>query len=347
MLHPTPGLVITVRGLLQDRVRVPRLTSSPTMSPHVLQRLTLALLLLTVQLTSSSAIETTVAPRQQQRVPKTPRTTTTTTTAAPTTSRRIATHPQWPNDPTTRKPIKIATHAPWPGDPGFNRATHAPYPFHRNQFGLSAESEHLFPSRSTYAPYVYGSTSGSHDAKKKNLLSVFDRETVNTWTKDIIAYLAAPFMMPSAISNAIGNIPSGLEADSLWGRIAKSVKSALNRRSEERNAGQASPDNKNVLMRMKKKLASTGFQSLASLISKRFRTSDSPAILSQSSAIAAPDSKRKSVDKKFRDLVFERLFDFLRVSKVHPSSSKSSKSPQSASSSAAATDSSPTSSASQ
>lgn len=293
---------------------------------------------------SASKNETVVVPRQQPRVPKTPRTTTSTTTTAPTPVRRIATHPPWPNDPTTAKPVKIATHAPWPGDPGYNRATHSPYPFHRDQYGLNADREHLFPSRSTYAPYVYGSSSGSHDAKKKNVLSVLDKDTVSGWAKEIVAYLAAPFMMPSAISNAIGNIPNGLEAETLWGRIAKSLKSALNRRSEERNGAESTTDNNNVLKRMKKKLATTGVQSIASLISKRFRISDSSSPSSpSSSSLSQPsksshESKKKSVDKKFRDLVLSRLVDFLRIRKL-PAVTHSSKSsgPSSSSSSSSST----------
>ena len=246
----------------------------------------------------TSQNETSVVPRQQPRVPKTPKTTTSTTTSAPTPVRRIATHAPWPNDPTTPKPVKVATHAPWPGDPGYNRATHSPYPFHRDQYGLGSDREHLYPSRSTYAPYVYGSSSGSHDAKKKNVLSVFDKDTVNGWAKEIVAYLAAPFMMPSAISNAIGNIPSGLEAETLWGRIAKSLKSALNRRSEERNGAENTGDNNNVLKKMKKKLATTGVQSIASLISKRFRMSDSSPSYSSSSWQSSKSSSASSPSQR-------------------------------------------------
>lgn len=325
-----------------------------------------------------SAEETTILPRQVQRVPKTAKTTTTsstTTTEKPTVLRRIATHPPWPSDVTTTKPIRIATHPPWPGDVtskparvathppwpgesgGHKRATHAPFPY-RDQYGMSTEDQHMFPHRSKYSPYVYGSSSGSQNAKKKNVLSVFDRETVNSWAKDIVAYLTAPFMMPSAIGNAISNVPSGLETETLWGRIAKSLKSALNRKSgEDRNENTAGTNNNNnVLKRMKKKLVPNVAQSIASLLPKRFQrnssASSSSSPKSSSSSTSPSDSKKKSVDKKFRDIFVSRLLDFLRAVKIHPikeqnaarskssaSSSSSSVSLQSSQKSSSSTDS--------
>ena len=315
-----------------------------------------------------SNIETTSTPRQHQRIPKTAKTTTTTSTTTTTTTpkpRKIATHPSW--DPITSSTSKPrATHAPWPGDDKYYgnsdssyaaiinnhnkpaRATHAPYPFRDQYSAYLDQNEHLYPSRSTYAPYVYGSSNNlSNDAKKKNLvLSILDKEFINNWAKDVLAYLAAPFMMPSAISNAVTNIPSGLEAETFWGKIARSLRSALLKRSgkEERTGGgepsasssnTESEDNNLLASLIRKKLVPATSQ-LTEVVSKRFK--DISSVISAVSSMSTPieksndkkdfsrdetsdDSmkkKKKSIDKKgYQNSVVPlvKFIDFFRVKK--------------------------------
>lgn len=315
-----------------------------------------------------SNIETTSTPRQHQRIPKTARTTTTSTTTTTTTTtpkpRKIATQPSW--DPITSSTSKPrATHAPWPGDDKYYgnsdssyaaiinnhnkpmKATHAPYSL-RNQYSAYLDqNEHLYPSRSTYAPYVYGSSNNlSNDAKKKNLvLSILDKEFINNWAKDVLAYFAAPFMMPSAISNAITNIPSGLEAETFWGKVARSLKSALLKRSgkEERTGGGEpssssnieSEDNSLLASLIRKKLVPVTSQ-LADVLSKRLK--DISSVISAVSSLSTPieksngkkdfsedeasdnsmTKKKKSIDKKgYRDsaVPLVKFIDFFRVKK--------------------------------
>jgi len=276
-------------------------------------------------LTQVNIDETTVSPRPHQRIPKTAKTTTSTTTPRP---RKLATHAPWPDEYATSSTAKPrATHAPWPGDERYGygsdpidksysaiinnhnrisshskvRATHSPYPF-RDQFSYLDQKEHLYPSRSTYAPYVYGS---SNESKKKNLvLSILDREMINNWAKDFLAYFAAPFMVPSAISNAITNIPAGIEVDTLWGRITKNLRSALLKRSSEERGGSSSSstenDNSILSAIIKKKLVPVTNQ-LADVIIKRIRDVSS-AISSVNSESTDKDTddefkkKKKSID---------------------------------------------------
>ena len=316
--------------------------------------------------TESIISETTVTPRAHQRVPKTARTTTTTTTTAK--PRKIATHAPWPGDEkyfgSTSKPR--ATHAPWPGDERFyassvdksyaaivnnhnkivssptqkKHATHAPYPFRDQYSAYLDQKEHLYPSRSTYAPYVYGSSSSSQESKKKNLvMSMLDREMINNWAKDVLAYIAAPFMMPSAISNAITNIPNGLEVETFWGKIARSLKSALLKRSSEGrdtssdDNSEINSDNNLLAALIKKKLIPVTAQ-LAESVSRRVKdfstaVSDVVAAANAANKKAANNEekehegddslrkKKKSVEyysgKESNRLV--KFIDFFRVKK--------------------------------
>jgi len=220
---------------------------------------------------SLSPFDTTPAPKLLPRVPKTAKTTTTssttTTTIKPSTTapKKIATHPPWPSDVTTSKPR--ATHAPWPGKEDIPdylsghfkisgkhgiRATHTPYPYRDNYYSHLENSEHLYPTRSTYAPYVYGSSSSQKAKRKSVISSIIDKEVVNNYVKDIFAYLFAPFMVPGAVSNAI-TTPAGLEAETFWGRFSRNLRAAfLKRSSEERHGGegQASANANNVLVKL-------------------------------------------------------------------------------------------------
>ncbi|KAI1289572.1 hypothetical protein HDE_08491 [Halotydeus destructor] len=135
----------------------------------------------------------------------------------------------------TSKPFK-ATHAPYPYDQYAQRATHAPY-----------------PARSTYAPYKYGEGPEAVPAKK----SLLGKDVLTTFKRDFVTYLAAPFMMPAAISNAF-NTPPGLpEQSSLWGKIARSFRAIMLRRSEDRDGSTTIPSDENVLLKMKNRLKSS------------------------------------------------------------------------------------------
>lgn len=213
--------------------------------------------------------DTTPAPKLLPRVPKTAKTTTTssTTTIKPSTTapKKIATHPPWPSDVTTSKPR--ATHAPWPGKEDIPdylsghfkssgkhgvRATHSPYPYRDNYYSHLENSEHLYPSRSTYAPYVYGSSSSQKAKRKSVISSIIDKEVVNNYVKDILAYFFAPFMVPGAVSNAM-TTPAGLEPETFWGKFSRNLRAAfLRRSSEERNGGdgQTSPNTNNALVKL-------------------------------------------------------------------------------------------------
>ena len=217
-----------------------------------------------------------------------PRSAKTTKTTSPSTTPSSTTVSEATQSPSsTRQPPLIkATHKPFPYDQHGPRATHAP-----------------FPPRSTYAPYVYGMGDGdSAPAKKKTsaLLSAIDKDTFTTWARDLIAYIAAPFLVPAAIQNAF-NTPAGLaEQASLWGKIARSFRMAILRRSEDRDSSDVSEslpneDAHHVLLKMKNKL--------------------------KSSKIWQQLKERRQKEKKER-LLPSRLVDFLRL-KRHRTSENS------------------------
>ena len=152
-------------------------------------------------------------------------------------------------------------------------------------FGYSSsQSEHLFPTKSNYAPYVYGS-----DAKKKSILSILGRESINSWAKDFISYLTHPF----ASGPGAGNTSSSSEStDSMIARVLKTLKAALNKRSgEERNGGVDELSNDNILFKLKN-------------VSWIKRLQGAP---SSSNA----NSYNKN-DKRFRDVALTTLVDFFR-----------------------------------
>ena len=173
-------------------------------------------------------------------------------------------------------------------------ATHAPYPY--DQYGMG-HNDHFYPAKSTYAPYVYGKD--SEKSKKKTMLAIpkLDRELINTWAKEMMAYLAAPLLVPAAITNAFSNIPAGLETETLWGKIARSLRAAFLRRSEERGASDEHSAADSLISKMKSK-----FKIGAEAFKKKINESEKEL------------EENKTLEKKVRDLanMRNRLIDFFR-----------------------------------
>lgn len=107
-------------------------------------------------------------------------------------------------------------------------------PFDSNSgYGYGQHREqHINSIASTYAPYVYGSSNKYNNMKEDEtstkktpaLSSIVNREAINSWAKDFLAYLYAPFLIPAAITNAITNAPDGVEHETLFGKTMKSFK---------------------------------------------------------------------------------------------------------------------------
>lgn len=152
-------------------------------------------------------------------------TSTSTTPKAPTT--------QW--NPEELHRIRVATSSSSKKNKANQAVTHAPSklgnsgynPFDDSGYGYGQDAEHLYPSRSTYAPYVYGSSNNLPDEdvnKKSSVLGILNRESINNWAKDVLTYFYAPLLVPAAISNALTNAPEGVEHETLFGRTVKSLK---------------------------------------------------------------------------------------------------------------------------
>lgn len=292
---------------------------------------------------------TTIVPKPARRNSKTSKTETpsTTTTIKSTTSTtkkpsvKIATHAPWPGDSTVKprathapwdpyaahdpknaQKIKVATHAPWDPyaahDPKNskrkNAATHAPWPsMYHDQYGQ--QNEHFFPAKSTYAPYVYGKD--PQKAKKKLIpFSVLDKDVFTNLAKDFVSYLAAPFLVPAAITNAVSNQPPGLETgESLWGKIARSLRAVLLKREGGRKRGVENRDGEGVM-------TSGGNNNLLANVIKN-RIIPILSLLNvqiKDGAMSTPLPKggvtkidrAKSVDGKGDNQLMARLVDFLR-----------------------------------
>lgn len=190
---------------------------------------------------------------------------------------------------------------------------------------------------------MYGSSSSSQESKKKNLnpLSILDREMINNWAKDVFAYFAAPFMVPSAISNAITNVPSGLEVETFWGKIARSLRSALLKRSSEgRDTSNSGSDDENsssdnsILAALIKKRVIPATAHIAESLSKRINSittilSDAYAAQKKIESEEGKEEegsedalrkKRKSIDygplgSRGESNKFVQFIDFFRVKK--------------------------------
>lgn len=243
-------------------------------------------------------------------VPRAPKTAKTTTETPSTTTVSKATHAPYLEyrSATSPKPSSKgkATHRPYPYDQYLPRATHAP-----------------FPPRSTYAPYVYGSE--VEPAKKKNVFSMETRDVISSWAREFIAYLAAPLLMPVAITNAF-NTPPGLpEQSSLWGKIARSFRLALLRRSEDRDGSETLPvegdgitEADKLLMKMKSKfnsaLKATLKESIPKILKKLREKAVKDADKKKTESAKEPQKEsenEKQKEKKSR-LLPARLVDFLR-----------------------------------
>lgn len=113
-----------------------------------------------------------------------------------------------------------------------------------------------FPPRSTYAPYIYGSDPDEESASKKKVVLALDRELITSWAKELMAYLAAPLLVPAAISNALQNTPPGLpDHASIWGKIVRSFRSVFLRRSENRDGNESLQSlDDHILFKMANKL---------------------------------------------------------------------------------------------
>ena len=283
---------------------------------------------------SSSTTTTTTTPRTTT----TQRTTTAPTTKKPAsvrsatrapevTSKPRATHapgldPYAAHDPMNANyKYKTATHAPWDPyaahDPKNTRnkqrktATHAPWPsMYNDQYGQ--QNEHFFPAKSTYAPYVYGKD--PQKAKKKLIpFSVLDKDIFTNLAKDFVSYLAAPFLMPSAIANAVTNAPAGLETETLWGKIARSLKSAFLKREmgskrgvENRNSEVTPNGDKSTLLAS---VLKNRIIPILSLLNASIKDGTMTAPLPKGGVTKV--DRAKSVDAK-NDALMSRLVDFIR-----------------------------------
>ena len=214
--------------------------------------------------------------------------------------------------------VPISTQAPWDPyaahDPVKSKrkgsATHAPWPSaYHDQYGQ--QNEHFFPAKSTYAPYVFGK-----DAQKKKKLIPFsvipDKDMFASMAKDFVSYLAAPFYIPASISNAIST-PHGLQSESLWGKIARSLRAAFLKREgigskrtvQNRDATETgmTPD-KNANL-----LASVIKNRIIPILSLLGNIKDGSMTLPKGGVTKI--DRAKSVDSKDNQLA-SRLVDFLR-----------------------------------
>lgn len=175
-------------------------------------------------LPSSNKKQVNLSIRQPSKTTTVATTTTATTTSKPPTTKWDPEEIHRIRVPTSKnnKASQEVTHAPnkLSSNSGYN-------PFDDSGYGYGHDTEHLYPSRSTYAPYVYGSSNNlpeEEGVKKSPVLAILNREAINNWAKDVLTYFYAPFLVPAAISNALTNAPDGVEHETLFGRTVKSLK---------------------------------------------------------------------------------------------------------------------------